>query len=196
MLPICAYTISQSQMQGEPFYALAEEGAITQSDWIGTKELLDRAVDAFSNLAEETAFHQLRIEYTNIFLGMPKPAVSPYESIHRGALENRPALLMVDEAAVEVAASYKAAGLKNLNPHEPADHMALELEFMGVLASSDQTEALRLFFLEHFNVWAESFCCGVEKSTEEASFYMIVGRMLLLLQQGIISSFPNNAGAK
>ena len=84
---------------------------------------------------------ELAADYLRTFLGhgySGHSAAYPYESVY--ASEKR---LLMGDARDEVLALYRAAGLdKDDSWKEPEDHVALELEFMGVLAQRT-AEALR-----------------------------------------------------
>lgn len=111
----------------------------------------------YAGMQAEDAFHDMRIEYTALLAGMPKPAVQPFESVFRGEAEGRRVLLMVDDVAEQVRASYKNAGVVALNPSEPVDHVSTELEFCGLLASRGDAEGFQEFFEAHCASWMPAF---------------------------------------
>jgi TorA maturation chaperone TorD len=117
---------------------------------------------------------ELQIDHAALFVGPFALKAPPYGSIY---LEESHTLM--GDTTLAAAARYGAAGL-NLTLHEPADHIAVELEFMHFLAAlaskaverGDGEEAGRLadeerrFLTEHVGAWAPTFCAAVERGAE------------------------------
>lgn len=108
---------------------------------------------------EELAF-TLAGAYARLFLGAGGPsAVPPYESVYTSP-EGR----LFQRAATEMEALLGEHGLSVGGAPEPADHIAVELEFLARLtteaAAGDAAAAARRRRLldEHLLVWAPRFC--------------------------------------
>lgn len=114
----------------------------------------------------DNSLADLAVDYVRVFIGHGMDAFSasyPYESVYTS--EKR---LLMQEARDEVLSIYRGYGLnKNDTWKEGEDHVALELEFMHVLANrtaealgkSDENEALSLllaqknFLEDHLTSW-------------------------------------------
>ncbi len=116
----------------------------------------------------------LRIDHAALFVGPFALRAPPYGSIY---LEGGHTL--IGDTTLAAAARYAMAGL-TVTLHEPADHIAVELEFMHYLAAlgakalerGDRDEAARLageargFLTEHVGAWAPRFCEAVKQGAE------------------------------
>lgn len=126
----------------------------------------------FCNKNVEEFFHDLNIEYTQLFIGPGEVTVSPYESVHAGMANDLPTLMMVNPIAENILKIFRKAGLcvvEGLN--EPPDHIGIELEFMyylckkevSAIMSGDNSKALKWrrfqydFLKEHLGVWGVEF---------------------------------------
>ena len=95
--------------------------------------------DVFSasneSLDGEALLHALRAEATHMFVGAPKPTVSPYEGIWRAQDDGVEGLLFVNPHSMAVERFAKSCGLgRPEGTNEPLDHAATELELLQVLA--------------------------------------------------------------
>lgn len=115
----------------------------------------------------------LAAEYAALFLNMSAHPVPPYESVYTSDRH-----LLMQEAHRSVIAEYARAGFgKDEWFREPADHLAIEFEFMATLAerscvafdagaASEARELLewqRRFFEEHIENWVYRFCDDLER---------------------------------
>lgn len=107
----------------------------------------------------EETLHQLRRAYTNTFLNMPHPLVSPYESAW--AIPGKP-LLFTNHTCEAVKAAYREQGLEPSTLQEPADHIAYELGFLA-LALRDEGcfAASQAFWRNHLGRWVKRLCRAV-----------------------------------
>lgn len=128
------------------------------------QEQLDASLQKISG-TELSKLEQLQIAYTRLFRGIsdahsPKP---PYESVYRegtvhGAVTN------------DVRELYRSVGLELDTTQEPADHLGIELQFVGTLceweaegAPADVLEPDRIpqmraeFVSEHLLQWFPDF---------------------------------------
>lgn len=129
-----------------------------------------RAAALHCALVEASAL-DLRIDHAALFVGPFGLEAPPYGSVY---LEETHTLM--GETTLAAAARYATAGLQ-VTLHEPADHIAVELEFMHYLTAlaakaderGDQEESLRRaddardFLTEHVGAWAPRFCMAVKR---------------------------------
>lgn len=137
---------------------------------------------------EKRALADVRVEYTRLFVGAPKPIVRPYEGSFRLAGEGRDDIvLMVNPYAQQVASFYDECGIAVLSS-EPGDHVSLELQALsylagveaGLLSPAAPLDAGALFarFLEdHLEAWA---CDFAEKviDADRTGFYRSAAEVL------------------
>ena len=115
----------------------------------------------------ENSLTELAVDYSRVFIGHGVDAFSaayPYESVYTS--EKR---LLMQDARDEVLAIYRSCGLdKQESWKEGEDHMALELEYMQILAQrtadalndGDEPKAVNLvksqkgFLEDHLGGWA------------------------------------------
>lgn len=138
------------------------------------------AVDAAAFL------HILRAEATRLFIGAPKPEVSPYEGVLRAEADDVQALLFVNPHSMAVERFCHACGLASPEgANDPLDHVATECELLEYLAALESgiaalpdtldeadlpegsvAAAYRAFVVEHAAVWMPSFAEKVLAKTE------------------------------
>lgn len=116
------------------------------------------AGSAFPHKSPDDIFHQLRCSYTNTFLNMPRPKVSPYESAWTS---DDKALLYANDTCRTVRECYRAHGMEPEALHEPADHIAYELGFFSLLVKSGEVGGAKRFWQDHLGLWLERLCAAV-----------------------------------
>ena len=129
-----------------PEAQLAE--AVASGEWAeAAEELADAlgvglpetfAADARANLGEDPAALRLalRAEATHLFVGAPRPAVSPYEGVWRAVDDGVQALLFVNPHSMAVEEYCKKCGMgRPEGTNEPLDHAATEAELLWYLAA-------------------------------------------------------------
>lgn len=143
-----------------------------------SSEAANHARKMSSSLAaiEQTA---LAVDYSALFLGPFELQAPPYGSVY---LEKKREVM--GETTMEALQLYQRAGLQ-VEQKEPADHIAIELEFMAfvhgreasALQSGTREEVSRnkdlreKFFTGCLKPWIADFCASVRKSSENA-FYV------------------------
>lgn len=153
-----------------------------------------RALPATSELVADLgddAITQLAVDFARLFIVRDRKAqVAPYpnESVHTSEEH-----LRMDAARDEVRALFRAAGVKAADSQRLGeDHVALELEFMQVLATrtaeayragdeatADELLAQQADFLDHHLLnWVPSFA-GIMEQTARTSFYQGVAKLLV-----------------
>lgn len=137
----------------------------------------------------ENSLTELAADYMRTFFGHGyngHAAAYPFESVY--ASEKR---LLMQDARDEVLALYRAAGLRKQESwKEGEDHVALELEYLQILATrtaealhaNDQDEAYRLvkcqrnFMNDHLGAWAPLLCEQMRRFAQ-TDFYRALSYM-------------------
>lgn len=151
-----------------------------------TDEKFDEYFGSFKNYlsgGKEEVVLEMSREYTRLFInGFPKVVAPPYGSVY---LEKDG--LVFGKTTSEVLRFYHGAGftLKEEIGDLP-DHIAHELEFMGILANQESqatgSEKIRLeemqmdFFSRFLLPWVPIFCEKIEKSSR-FPFYRHLGQL-------------------
>ncbi|MBI2216887.1 MAG: molecular chaperone TorD family protein [Candidatus Rokubacteria bacterium] len=113
----------------------------------------------------------VRVDHAALFVGPFRLKAAPYGSIY---LERNN--LLMGDTTLAASVCYAEAGLE-LTLHEPADHIAVELEFMHYLAAlsaqaahrGDDEQTARLtgqgdrFLNDHLGAWAPAFCAAIKR---------------------------------
>ncbi len=128
---------------------------------------------------------ELAVDYANIFLGVKKKPPHPSESVYKTGL-------LMQEPYEEVLHAYWDAGVNVVKEFkEPADHIAIELQFMSYLCRKAQ-EALQQnnkedvlkylkmqkdFLEKHLSQWVPKLAKDIEESAD-TDFYRGFGKIL------------------
>ena len=149
----------------------------------GASEIAVESLSRYINQDEDVLLRQLRVEYTRLFIGAPKPAVSPYAGVWLAKKLSVEPVLFVNKEAMAVERFMAQCGVgRPENTNEPLDHIGSELEFLqylclveaGLAQPSQGTEvpedAYGEFYTKHFQDWAKRFALSVLKETEEPLF--------------------------
>lgn len=123
------------------------------------------AAHELKNAMESNNQQQLSIDHASLFVGPFELLAPPYGSIY---LEHQ--RQVQGKSTVDIQRYYQEAGLK-VNIHEPADHIAIELEFMyylmvqetDALVANDRDKATELHntqarFFSSAMTWIPEFC--------------------------------------
>jgi TorA maturation chaperone TorD len=143
--------------------------AETQSDVLAGLAMLADWCQSYQQTAlPNDVLKELQVDYTNLFTGMRKWPVAPWESVYFN--DER---LVFQAQTMDVRAWYRRYGLEVNKLHqEPDDHIGLELIFMAHLAqlglaaleagddqAFEQTiEAQRGFLSKHLLLWVPLWC--------------------------------------
>lgn len=137
-------------------------------------------VASLAAVAREGECEALGKEYTRCFVGPRKLPAYPWESVN---LEAEGVLFGRSTLSVRRAYAAQGLALKRLGS-EPDDHIALELQFMGILASRAFEEwregdrdacvanliASESFLNDHLNQWVPLYAAAFAESSERG-FY-------------------------
>lgn len=154
------------------------------------KPSIDKLVDALNRLQNrEDAQLELSADYCDLFLKSDKNAALPYASMYIGKQG-----LLNDVPAQEMAALMSKHGIavsESLN--EPADHIAIELDFLGnlVIRSNELEQEKHLddalieqesFIQTHILSWIPQFSAKCDQY-DEFGFYASVAQVLIAFCQ-------------
>jgi TorA maturation chaperone TorD len=136
----------------------------------------------------DTFIDSLRSEYTRLFIGPASLPSPPWESVHKSGEK-----LLLQKETLEVRIAYRRNGfVSKTYPHEPDDHIGIELDFMYHLSAqttenlgTDDLEKMRSlieeqqsFLDEHLLTWGDKFAAGLKKH-DANSFYTITAEFLV-----------------
>ncbi|CAH0525588.1 molecular chaperone TorD [Vibrio hippocampi] len=154
------------------------------------KQPIDKLVDALNRLqVRHDAQLELSADFCELFLKSDKHGALPYASIYldkSGLLNGEPALQMQ-----QLLTKHNIAVTKDLN--EPADHLAIELDYLGnLIIRSNELEAEKHlneafseqadFIEQHLLTWIEQFSQACEKH-DEFGFYSACSALLVAFCQ-------------
>jgi len=95
----------------------------------------------------------LQIEYTRLFINAaPKIIAPPYASFYIDGDQN-----LQGKTTQKTRDYYRQYGCDITNPHEPADHIRLELEFLASLCRDYELDAEEIFLNTLFRPWFNQF---------------------------------------
>ncbi len=170
---------------------LAELRAMSYPSGTGSPEM-DQGfglIRGYLSNAWENVRDELAVDYVRSFIGHGNTAYSaayPYESVYTS-----PKRLLMQDARDEVLAIYRAAGKDKADDwHEAEDHIALELEFMGLLCKraakaldagdEDGAYALALqqrnFLNDHLLNWTPMMLADLKRFAK-TDFYQGLGHL-------------------
>ncbi|WP_165044282.1 molecular chaperone [Adlercreutzia sp. ZJ138] len=129
-------TLAEVVASGEWYEAADEIAGALGLAWSTDEATADAPTEGNLALCDPAELHKmLRVEATRLFVGAPKPEVSPYEGVWRAADDGVQALLFVNPHSMEVERFCKACGLgRPEGTNEPLDAVATELELLEYLA--------------------------------------------------------------
>ncbi|MBQ9021750.1 MAG: molecular chaperone TorD family protein [Eggerthellaceae bacterium] len=163
---------------------------------------MEACVAKMGSVEDPTA--QIAAEYELLFVGSPKPAAAPYESLYRSEKGGEASIELASDSissdegpsqsALEMRELLHSAGLelKNVN-NQPEDHMGIELLFLSVLctriAQGDVPDAVPaepedvLHFIEaHPLAWVDAFGEAVAAAAPGGYFDCMLGITSALLK--------------
>ncbi|MDR1422257.1 MAG: molecular chaperone TorD family protein, partial [Coriobacteriales bacterium] len=128
-----SHELVRAIISGEYSEAVVELGTANELDAVGVALCADELAVYQGRNADEL-FHELRIEHTRLFVGAPRPAVSPYAGIWWAHRADVKPLLFVNTESMAVERFYRSCGVgQPANSNEPLDHIGSELEFLQYL---------------------------------------------------------------
>lgn len=134
---------------------------------------LAAAVQRVSILAMTADADTVSDEFHRLFVSPSGALLLPWESTWT---EIPPRLAGSSHA--DALRFYARAGFEPKKTSDPADHIATELTFVGVLAQRHQTEELGEFWRTHVMPWMPAFARQLKRATREP-LYVAVADLLL-----------------
>ncbi|WP_165046042.1 molecular chaperone [Adlercreutzia sp. ZJ138] len=145
-------------------------------------------LDNMTQRDAEELFHELRVEYTRLFVGTPKPLVSLSEGVWLGHKRgDNVVLAIINGSTIAVEKFMKSCGIfPSKTNREPIDTIYTECEFMQYLLTKSSfpedfartpIEAYDYFLKEHMAKWIPGFAEQVQEITETAWFASLVRTM-------------------
>ncbi len=138
-----------------------------------------RTVSTELDTSSEEQLDKLLWEYTRLFIGPYRLPCPPWESVYTS-----PKRLMMQEAAAQVLAIYREAGLVVSTADVLPDHIGVELNFLGVLLQKTHLETDQKdhyldmtgkFLAGHLLRWVPEFTRDMENAAE-TPFYKAVAK--------------------
>lgn len=139
-----------------------------------------------ADLPLEQAMQQVNVEYARLFVGPPKPAAPPWETLNR----NPDATCGFGEATFAMRELLRQAGLRLRNEnHQYEDHLGIELLYLSSLcarADADAADAPALesvadFIEKHPLSWVDAFRARIAEAAPDGYFVSLAGLARALL---------------
>ncbi len=142
-----------------PDEELLAEVATWASRWqeVSEDEPLRDALEPIAAAGDASAT-RLNESFTRLFRGVtPDAPTPPYESLYRDEVFQGP-------SARAVRSAYQSAGV-DVAPDsgELADHLGIELHFVGTLMARDEVQAAESFLEDHPRQWVGAFADAVRE---------------------------------
>ncbi len=143
--------------------------------------------------AGQDAVTRCAVEYTQLFVGPPRPAAAPWETAYRAAAAGADTAVGFGQATFEMREALREAGLQLSNEnHQYEDHMGVELLLLSELcrraaeggqAASDAAAAkAAAFAAEHPAAWVGAFRAKVAAAVPDGYFANLLGVVSALLK--------------
>jgi len=171
-----AYELLAALLRATPEQAVLEHIATLSGVDTETDELAI-ALSMLGLAASHCDINAIDNEYHALFIGLGRGELVPFGSWYlTGFLMEKPLGLLRDDLMM-------LGFERNVNTHEPEDHIAALCEVMALMindtsdtaAGKERIEQQRQFFNAHIGSWAEQFFSDLSKSPS-AVFYCSVGR--------------------
>ncbi|WP_117233233.1 molecular chaperone TorD [Vibrio maerlii] len=154
------------------------------------KPAIEKLVDALNRLQDrEDAQLELSADFCDLFLKSDKYAALPYASIYIGEEK-----LLNGAPAKEMETILSESGLAVLEGlNEPADHIAIQLDYLGnLIIRSNELEQVKhldeafaeqkAFIEKHILNWTPAFAASA-KEHDEFGFYAAVAQLLVAFSE-------------
>lgn len=186
--------IASALVKGEYAEALEE---IARANGLDEAVVLDAVADLvdFKGKHPDAFLHELRAEYTRLFIGVLEPVVSPFAGVWYAEEIGAEPLLFVSKESMAVERFMRSCGVGQAEgTNEPLDHVGTELEFLqylcllraGAVQPPDDVtipeEAYEEFYAAHFSAWSKKFAQRTIENSR-SPFFKAMGRVLAALPQ-------------
>lgn len=151
------------------------------------------ALGLYHGMDGDRTFHDLRREYTRLYVGSKDPLITPYAGVWAAKNEGRLPLLFIGKESMEIERFMRRCGIIKIGvSNEPIDHIGSMLEFLmhlcavkaGIVTPSEAInipdEAYGEFYEKHFLGFALAFARKTIELSDEA-YYSAAARILMAL---------------
>ncbi|MDR1088552.1 MAG: molecular chaperone TorD family protein [Coriobacteriales bacterium] len=159
------------------------------------RSTVEKALLPYEGRASDEVLHELRRDYTRVFIGSRDPLVSPYGGSWYALERGTKPLLFVGKESLAVERFLRRCGVvQPEGTNEPLDHIASELEFLQYLcllkagatiapetADIGPTDYAS-FYNDHFRWFAQRFATGVITECR-TPFFRAAAQVLLALPE-------------
>jgi TorA maturation chaperone TorD len=166
---------------------IAEKNGLDPS--VSATAVKDLAIYGCEENTEEL-FHLMRAEYTALFVGSPKPIVSPYAGVWAAKGQGTEPLLFVNEEALAIERFMRSCGIgRPKGTNEPLDHIASLLEFLQCLClvragvailptgAKMPKNAYETFYATHFSAFSKKLATATIEAAR-IPYYRAVSQIL------------------
>lgn len=193
---------AQALISGEFGAACSEVCSCLQIDHLQTEKMLSN-LSEYRNEDYGQVFHEIRCEYTRLFVGEKKPLITPYLGIWEAEEKGTNGLLFVSPGSVEIEHFMRERGVaKDIDAGQantPVDHIGTVCEFMQYLCLVNacalevpdsfeiKPDDYEEFFVNYFAPYA-SWLIDQILSISRSSFY----KAMALLLTCVLSTASNS----
>lgn len=149
--------------------------------------------------AGQDAVTRCAVEYTQLFVGPPRPAAAPWETAYRATAAGADAAVGFGQATFEMRELLRQAGLQLSNEnHQYEDHMGIELLLLSELyrraaqtadgdsssvgGAKDAVTEAASFVAEHPAMWIGAFRARVANAAPDGYFVNLLAVIEALLR--------------
>lgn len=150
-------------------------------------------LDCYRRKDESEVFHDLRREYTRLYIGSREPLIVPFAGTWKAVRRGQEPLLFVGKESMEIERFMRRCGIVQAGEsNDPLDHIGSMLEFLmhlcmlnaGVVKPPEGIEvpesAYADFYEEHFIGFAHAFAEETIAGSNE-KFFTVAARVLQAL---------------
>lgn len=149
-------------------------------------ERFSEALNRYVDRDQEDVLHELRREYTRLFLG-DNPLVANSEGMWRMKSEGRKAVLIINSYSLEIADFMRECGVVKAEGYNDCiDYVDTEFDFASHLAGSpeylvdlgkDPLDLFDSFIDNHLELWIPGFCNDV-LNTSDVVYYKAISALI------------------
>jgi TorA maturation chaperone TorD len=183
--------LARAITEGEYAEALSEIAAL--NDIVVPDDVIKEGLHPYQGRDTSEVYHELRREYTRLFIGRTNPLVYPFGGSWYALEKGQQPLLFVGKESMAVERFMRRCGVvQPEGTNEPLDHIASELEFLQYLCllkaeAACPPEGVEIldtsyadFYSQHFRWFAGRFANSVVEECR-APFFVAAARVLLAL---------------
>lgn len=137
-----------------------------------------------SDVAESDRVRDVSVEYTQLFVGPPKPAAPPWETMNRA----EGVTVGFGEPTFQMRQLLSDVGLELSNEnHQYEDHMGIELLYLSELCrrAGEGEGRVAEFIAEHPLAWIDFFSARVREAVPDGYFARLLALTKALLQRQV-----------